>query len=516
MNEEPHAHEKLVAKARRHDPETASSSSAESQISSVEAAIAADPSHGEPSVVQPMTIYLLEPFILILLFGYNFSSTVLKNQIIYQSCTAGFGYSDKVCLLLGTKNATNETKRIEEEVQPYAARVVVVMTIVECIIPAFCGLFAGAWADRYGRKPLLMCSFLGYGLQYLISAGVAYAAIHSDGMVSPWWYVLSIVPLSCLGSSVTYSVAAVCFIGDVSEGKVRSYRMIAYELAIYVGLLLGSFGSGYAYEATNAYVVLSISACFIFVALFLMIALLPESLPRREPLASSAQATEDRDVLALLRDLWTSCSRHRAFKDRSIVILVMLVLMLAAFVSAGSNSVFYMFMRAKFHWTVKEFTEYESVSILVPAVAGSGGMLFIWSLRKCTSSAILWLAIISLLSHSTSSLMQSLAAVSWQIYVAIALGVFKSLVNPMCRTIITNLLPAAERGKIFALLGILQTLSPLISSSLYFAIYTRTLDSDPGIFNLLSACLYGLGIVLLIVVWHKKSTNRAYYDPIFK
>ncbi|XP_034650859.1 proton-coupled folate transporter [Drosophila subobscura] len=506
MNEEPHAHEKLVAKATRRDPETASSSSAESHQNGEPSAIR------EPSVAQPLTIYLLEPFILILLFAYNFSSTVLKSQIIYQSCTSGFGYSNEVCLLLGTKNATNETKRIEEEVQPYAARVVVVMRIVECIIPAFCGLFAGAWADRYGRKPLLMCSFLGYGLQYLISAGVAYAAMQTGGMVSPWWYVLSIVPLSCLGSSVTYSVAAVCFLGDVSEGKARSYRMIAYELAIYVGLLLGSFGSGYAYEATNAYVVLCISACSILVALFLMIALLPESLPRSEQNA----ATPDRDVLALLKDLWSTCSRHRAHKDRSIVFLVMSVLLLAAFVSDGSNSVFYLFMRAKFHWTVKEFTEYESVSILVPAVAGSGGVLFIWSLRQCTSSSVLWLAIVSLLSHSSSSLMKSWATVSWQIYVAIALGVFKSLVNPMCRTIITNLLPAAERGKVFALLGILQTLSPLISSSLYFAIYTRTLDTDPGIFNLLSACLYGLGIVLLVAVWHKKSTNRAYYEPVFK
>lgn len=48
----------------------------------------------------------------------------------------------------------------------------------------------------------------------------------------------------------------------------------------------------------------------------------------------------------------------------------------------GSNSVFYKFMRIKFHWTVKQFTEYETVGILVPAVAGSGGVLFIWSLRK--------------------------------------------------------------------------------------------------------------------------------------
>lgn len=89
---------------------------------------------------------------------------MLKSQTIYQSCTAGFGYSDAVCKLLGTKNATNETKRIEKQVQPYAASIFLTIKIVECIVPAFCGLFVGALADRYGRKPLLLASYLGeYG-----------------------------------------------------------------------------------------------------------------------------------------------------------------------------------------------------------------------------------------------------------------------------------------------------------------------------------------------------------------
>ncbi|KAH8353891.1 hypothetical protein KR067_000085 [Drosophila pandora] len=523
MNEEPHAHEKLVAKARRpghQDSESGSTNSLETveeSLASFAPAIKAniEPSGDPPTPIsQPLGIYLLEPLILILLFAYNFSSTVLKNEIIYQSCTAGFRYPDSVCLLLGTKNPTNETKKIEEEVQPYAARVTLVMRMVECIIPAFCGLFAGAWADLYGRKPLLMCSFLGYGIQYLFSAVIAYMAIQYHGLVSPWWYVLSIVPLSCLGSSVTYSVAAVCFIGDVSEGRVRSYRMIAYELAIYVGLLLGSFSSGYVYEATNAYIVFSISAASIFVALFLMIALLPESLPTEDP--TSTTSSTQGGLVSLLKDLWSTCQKPREHNNRSIVLIIMVVLLLTAFVSDGSNSVFYMFMRAKFHWSVKQFTEYESVSILVPAVAGSGGVIFIWSLRKCTKSTILWLALLSILSHATSSLMKAFALVSWQIYVAIGLGLFKSLVNPMCRTMITNLLPSDERGKIFALLGVLQTLSPLISSSLYYGIYTRTLDSDPGIFNIVSASLFGLEIILLCIVWHKKSKNQVYYEPVFK
>ncbi|XP_039227681.1 proton-coupled folate transporter isoform X2 [Drosophila yakuba] len=501
MDEEPHAFENLVAKAQRSgdaDSLRIGSAGSERSCSSEASAIAAGKELSESpqsSRPQSLGIYVLEPLILILLFAYNFSSTVLKNKVIYQSCTAGLGYPDSVCQLLGTKNATNETMKIEELVQPYAAKVTLAMRLVECFIPAFCGLFAGSWADHFGRKPLLMCSFLGYGLQYLISSAIDYCAMHTQGLVSPWWYVLSIVPLSCMGSSVTYSVAAVCFIADVSDGRARSYRMIAYELAIYVGLLLGSLGSGYAYEATDAYIVFSISSVCVFTALFLMALLLPESLAvGNRTLSTSSTGTS---VLSMLKSLWKTCSKPREHQNRFMLTTIMAVLLLTAFVSDGSNAVFYKFMRIKFHWTVKEFTEYETVGILVPAVAGSGGVFFIWSLRKCTKSAVLWLALVSLMSHCASSLMKGFAWESWQIYVAIGLGVFKSLVNPMCRSMITNLLPADERGKVFALLGVLQALSPLLSSTLYVAIYTQTLNTEPGIFNVFSAFLFGIGIILL-------------------
>ncbi|KAM8711277.1 hypothetical protein ACLKA7_000420 [Drosophila subpalustris] len=549
MDEEPHAHEQLVAKLRR-----SSSSGSEANAAGSEAQNPAKSSGREANatgipaksrrltgssssgseanmtgsnsqipvvsneeipaaanLIAPKRSFLLEPMILILLFAYNFSSTVLKSQIIYQSCTTGFGYPNEVCKLLGTRNATNETKRIEAQVQPYAAQVFLTIKLVECIVPAFCGLFVGAWADRYGRKPLLMISYLGYGLQYLLSACIAYFTMQSGGQVSPWFYVLTIIPLSLFGSSVTYSVAALCYIGDVSTGKLRSYRMIAYELAIYVGLLLGSFASGFVYEATNgnAYIIFVISAASVFSALFTIGTLLPESLRTRQGNLVARQEF-------MLKDLWHTCTRRRDFTDRSVLILLMLVLLLTAFVSDGNNSVFYMFMRTKFHWTVKEFTSYETVSILVPAVAGSGGMFFLWSLRQCTNSSLIWLAMISLVSHASSSVMKAFAAVDWQIYVAIGLGVFKSLVNPMCRTMITNLLLPDERGKIFALISVLQTLSPFASSSLYILIYTLTLNTCPSLFNMISGDLFGFAIILLLLVRKKKCENAVHYDPVFK
>lgn len=95
-------------------------------------------------------------------------------------------------------------------------------------------------------------------------------------------------------------------------------------------------------------------------------------------------------------------------------------------------------------------------------------------------------------------------------------------------------------GKIFAAIGVLQTLSPFASSSLYLIFYSLTLSSAPGLFNLISANLFGLAIVLLLfvsfaypfvyillfmlislfvfsfsVVWRKKTANPAHYEPVF-
>jgi len=107
--------------------------------------------------------------------------------------------------------------------------------------------------------------------------------------------------------------------------------MIAYELAIYVGLLLGSLGSGYAYEATDAYIVFSISAVCIFTALFLMALLLPESLPARNRTLSTP--TTDTSVVSMLKSLWSTCSKPREHQNRFMLTTIMVVLLLTAFVS---------------------------------------------------------------------------------------------------------------------------------------------------------------------------------------
>lgn len=50
---------------------------------------------------------------------------------------------------------------IETEIQSYVADMFLTRTLMESIVPAFCGLFIGSWSDHYGRKPLLVVSMIG-------------------------------------------------------------------------------------------------------------------------------------------------------------------------------------------------------------------------------------------------------------------------------------------------------------------------------------------------------------------
>lgn len=135
-----------------------------------------------PPVNKPRLL-ILEPAVLLLFFAWsvtgkncvvyftkmtatNFpqfhrSGTVFQNQIIYQTCTEIFKFNKSECILLGTRNGTNETEIIEKLVQPYAAKFFMARTIVESILPALASLFIGPWSDKYGRKPVIVSTFVG-------------------------------------------------------------------------------------------------------------------------------------------------------------------------------------------------------------------------------------------------------------------------------------------------------------------------------------------------------------------
>ncbi|XP_016939532.4 probable peptidoglycan muropeptide transporter SLC46 [Drosophila suzukii] len=499
-------------------------------------------------------MFYIEPVIFMLLFSHMLSGTVMRNQLIFQTCTVIYQYNESDCMLLDSKNTTAEIQAIETELQAYVANMFLTRTLFESIVPAICGLFIGSWSDHYGRKPLLIVSMVGFSASALLSSAICW--LSSYYLVNPWWYTLAAVPHSLLGGLCVFSVAAFCFITDTTDMKTRPYRMIFMELILFVALTSGSLLSSFVYAATSAAFVQSISCLIIILATLFIIFYLPESLgmcpdkdevPEKEKEVVvtvsdqkvselSTETLEKRDdppkyetiekpplgdkeekaglfSIKHVKDMFSTCFKRRENNAHSIIWLVTLAGFVSIFVADGVMTVMYLFVRQQFHFTVREFTIFETVSQSVPML---GALLGILILRKLFGMSVVSLALLSLFSEILSNIARGFAFLPWHLYISVVLGVFRSIQGPMCRTIVSNIVPSSDTGKLFAIGNIVQSFAPFVAAPLYTAIYKSSLASNPGGFNFLSAAFYLIAFILIGWVMRIKFKHRKFYAETLK
>ncbi|XP_046810546.1 uncharacterized protein LOC124420702 [Lucilia cuprina] len=529
-------------------------------------------------------MFYIEPIVFILVFSHSLSGTIMRNEVIYQACTTIFRYNESDCLQLGTKNVTGYLQEIETEIQPYVANLFMIRTLLESIVPAICGVFIGSWSDHYGRKPLLLVSMIGFSCTYVIAAVICELSRYYP--VNPWYYILAVIPHSILGGNCVFSVAAFCFISDVTDTKTRPYRMISLEAFLSVGLMVGSLLSSFVYAATSATFTFSLSGILMCLATAYIALYVPESLQFKSKESESTEVKTCCNELTMkctilsyplelkpsynehekknidndnfrdvdlrrdgeevskvvkncssekknndgyeatvepktpglfsyrhVKDMWITCFKTRPYYDRSIILLVTGTMFLAIFVLDGAMTVFYLFVREKFQWTIREFTFYETISHVTSVFGALIGFLI---MRKVFHLSVVTLALIAFLSDIIRSVIQGIATEPWHLYVGIAAGALKAVGGPMCRTIVSNIVPATDLGKIFSIKNILQSIAPFLAAPLYTIIYKASITSFPGLFNIFSAILYFFAFIFLLFVLRFKFNNREHYGQILK
>ncbi|EDW39197.1 GL13958 [Drosophila persimilis] len=490
-------------------------------------------------------MFYVEPVVFMLIFSHMLSGTIMRNQLIYQTCTVTFRYNETDCKLLDSKNASTEIQAIETELQSYVANMFLIRTLFESIVPAICGLFIGSWSDHYGRKPLLIVSMIGFSASSVISSTICWMS--SYYMVNPWWYTLAAVPHSLLGGMCVFSVAASCFISDTSDIKTRPYRMMFMELVMFVALTSGSLLSSFVYAATSAAFVQSLSCSMLVLTTLFIIFYLPESLRMRQDDEDVPEKQKDAAVtitisdqqlnvsekadkppekpqdqgesepglfsLKHVKDMFSTCFKRRENNAHTIIWLVTLAGCVTIFVGDGVMTVMYLYVRQQFHLTVREYTIFETVSQSVPLIGVLLGFLIF---KKIFGLSVVALALLSDISEILSSLAKGFAFLPWHLYLSVVLGVFRSIQGPMCRTIISNIVPASDTGKLFAIGNIVQSVAPFVAAPLYTAIYKGSLASNPGGFNFLSAALNMISFILIGCVLRIKFKHRKFYAEMLK
>jgi DHA1 family tetracycline resistance protein-like MFS transporter len=174
-----------------------------------------------------------------------------------------------------------------------------VLTVIYAIMQFFCAPIIGNLSDKYGRRPVLLISLLGFGIDYLFMA------------VAPtiWWLFASRVIAGITGASFTTASA---YIADVSTNETRAKNFGLLGAAFGLGFIIGpSLGGLLAHFGLRVPFIVAAACCLLNAVYGYFV--LPESLSkenrrpfewkRANPLGSLTHLKKYPAVLGLIASL---------------------------------------------------------------------------------------------------------------------------------------------------------------------------------------------------------------------
>lgn len=327
----------------------------------------------------------------------------------------------------------------------------------------------GGISDKYGRRPVLLISLLGLGIDYVFLSFAPTIA---------WLFAGRIIAGIC-GASFTTGMA---YIADISSGENRAKNFgmigVAFGVGFIIGPLLGSLISQFGLKAP-----FMAAACLSLLNFLYGYFVLPESL-----------AKENRRNFEWKRANPFGSLKHLK-KYPSIVglILVMFFMYLAG---QTMPSIWAFYTTYRFGWD--EAMNGYSLAFVGVSVAFVQGGLVGYSLKKLGTAKSVYYG---LLMNLSGFILFAFANEPWMMFAFTMVYACGGIGPPALQGIISNDVPPNEQGELQGVLTSLQSLTtilnPLIMTNLFYYFTTSKAPFYfPGVAFALSAFLIGIALTI--------------------
>ena len=334
----------------------------------------------------------------------------------------------------------------------------------------------GGLSDQYGRRPVLLASLFGFGIDYIF---LGFAP-------SIGWLFVGRLIAGVLGASFTTAGA---YIADVSppEKRAQNFGLIgaAFGLGFIIGPMLGGLLGQY-----GARVPFFVSAGLALLNWVYGYFVLPESL-----------LPENRRPFDWKRANPVGSLRH--LKKYPVIFGLVIPLVLIYIAGYATQSTWTYFTMERFGWDEK-WVGYSLAFVGVMAALVQGGLTRTIIPRLGNTKSIYW----GLSAYGISFFMYAFANQGWMLFAITILAALGGIATPALQAIMSNEVPANEqgelRGALTSLMSLTAVVGPVMMTSL-FAYFTTT--AAPVIFPGAPFAMGGI-LTLLSLVLVKQILSR--------
>jgi MFS transporter, DHA1 family, tetracycline resistance protein len=303
------------------------------------------------------------------------------------------------------------------------------------VMQFFASPVLGSLSDKYGRRPILLISLCGGGLDYLMMA------------FAPNLIVLFIGRMISGLSGASFTVAT-SYIADVSDDSNRSANFGLIGAAFGIGFIIGPLAGGVLGQLGPS--VPFIGAAVLNLANFAFgYFILPESLPPESRRAFGASGLNPfHSLKKVLRP--------------SPILLLIFAYGLMNLSGLVHPSIWVLYSEHRYGWTSIE------VGISLAFVGLSAVVVQGWLVRLMIPKLGEERALkIGVLIELTSYLLYAIASKGWMVYPILAFGAFSGLSQASMRSLISKDTPPQEQGELQGSLTSITSLMSIVAPLLY-------------------------------------------------
>ncbi|ETZ23161.1 TCR/Tet family MFS transporter [Pedobacter sp. V48] len=339
------------------------------------------------------------------------------------------------------------------------------LTFVYAIMQFVCAPIIGNLSDKYGRRPVLLLSLFGFGIDYIFLA------------LAPtiWWLFVGRIIAGIFGASMTTATA---YIADISTNENRAQNFGMIGAAFGVGFIIGPALGGLLGEI-GPRVPFIAAAILTLVNVVYGYFVLPESLDKEHRRAFEWKRANPLGSLMQLKK----------YKGLGGLIIALVFLYIA---SHSVQSTWTFVNIEKFHWSTSMIgISLTVVGVLVAAV--QGGLIRFINPRLGNEKSIY----VGFILYAVGLFLFAFASETWMMFAFLVPYCLGGIAGPALQAIMSGNVPQNEQGELqgalTSLMSVTAIIGPLFMTNL-FAWFT-----SPGATIKFAGAPFLAGAVLMLI-----------------